>query len=215
MITDKSITEYSIRYTTPEDDVLSRLYRETHLTTVYPNMLSGPLQGRLLEFISRMIKPDRILEIGTFTGYSAIFMARGLAPGGMLHTIDINDELSETALHYFREAGIQNSVKLHVGNALDIIPRLNEIFDLVYIDADKEEYISYYELVLPKVKDGGFILADNVLWGGKVLPGSADHERETVSIRKFNDHILNDRRVEKLMLPFRDGIYMLYKLAAV
>ncbi len=212
MMTDKNIIDYSIRHTS-SDDVLERLYRETHLTTVYPNMLSGPLQGKLLEFISRMIKPGRILEIGTFTGYSAICLARGLAPGGMLHTIDINDEITDTANRYFSEAGLQNSVKLHIGNALDIIPGLNETFDLVFIDADKEEYIRYYELVLPKVKTGGLILADNVLWGGKVLPGKTDHERETVSIRKFNEHILNDRRVEKLMLPFRDGLYLLYKLA--
>ncbi|HEX2395246.1 MAG TPA: O-methyltransferase [Bacteroidales bacterium] len=212
MITDKNITEYAIKFSTPEDDVLQRLYRETHLTTVYPNMLSGPLQGRLLEFISRMMKPLRILEIGTFTGYSAIFLARGLAPGGVLHTIDINDELSETANRYFKEAGVDHSVVLHVGDALDIIPGINEAFDLVFIDADKEEYIRYYELVFPKVKPGGFILVDNVLWGGKVLPDNRDSDKETMSIREFNNLVLNDSRVEKLMLPFRDGIYLLYKL---
>lgn len=212
MITDKNITEYAIKFSTPEDDVLQRLYRETHLTTVYPNMLSGPLQGRLLEFISRMIKPLKILEIGTFTGYSAIFLSRGLAPGGVLHTIDINDELAETANRYFKEAGVGNSVILHVGDALDIIPGLNESFDLVFIDADKEEYIRYYELVLPKVRQGGFILVDNVLWGGKVLPGNKDNDKETISIREFNNMVLNDPRVDKLMLPFRDGIYLLYKL---
>lgn len=206
------ITEYALKYTTPEDDVLNRLNRETHLTTVYPRMLSGPLQGKLLEFISRMMQPSKILEIGTFTGYSAICLARGLAPGGTLHTIDINDELSETALRYFKDAGLEKSIVLHTGNALDLIPRLNEVFDLAFIDADKEEYIRYYELVFPKIKTGGFILVDNVLWGGKVLPGCRDTDRETISIRKFNDFVLKDRRVEKMMLPFRDGIYLLYKV---
>jgi len=212
MIRDtKNITDYVLKYTTPEDDVLHRLYRETHLTTVYPNMLSGPLQGKLLEFISRMIKPVRILEIGTFTGYSAICMARGLAPGGLLHTIDINDELSETALRYFRDAGLEKSIILHNGDALEIIPDLDEIFDLVFIDADKEEYIPYYEMVFPKVKTGGFILVDNVLWGGKVLPGCRDTDKETLSIREFNNFVQKDARVEKIMLPLRDGIYLLYK----
>jgi len=211
IIDTKNITDYSIKYTTPEDDVLQKLYRETHLTTVYPRMLSGPLQGKLLEFISRMMKPSRILEIGTFTGYSAICLARGLAPGGILHTIDINDELAETALRYFREAGLENSIVLHSGDALDIIPGLNEIFDLVFIDGDKEEYIRYYELVIPKVRAGGFVIVDNVLWSGKVLPDCRETDKETISIREFNDLVAGDDRVVKMMLPFRDGIYLLYK----
>jgi len=211
IIDTKNITDYSIKYTTPEDDVLQKLYRETHLTTVYPRMLSGPLQGKLLEFISRMMKPSRILEIGTFTGYSAICLARGLAPGGILHTIDINDELAETALRYFREAGLENSIVLHSGDALDIIPGLNEIFDLVFIDGDKEEYIRYYELVIPKVRAGGFVIVDNVLWSGKVLPDCSETDTETISIREFNDLVAGDDRVVKMMLPFRDGIYLLYK----
>lgn len=212
MINPPAITDYAIKHTTPEDEVLHRLYRETHLTTVYPNMLSGPLQGKLLEFISRMMKPSRILEIGTFTGYSAICLAKGLAPGGILHTIDINDELSDTALKFIREAGLEERIILHTGDALEIIPQLKDTFDLVFIDADKEEYIRYYQLVFPKVRRGGFIIADNVLWGGKVLPESRDSEKETVSIREFNAFILSDSKVEKMMLPFRDGIYLLYKV---
>jgi predicted O-methyltransferase YrrM len=175
-------------------------------------MLSGPLQGKLLELISRMIKPGRILEIGTFTGYSAICLARGLAPGGILHTIEINDEITETARRYFTEAGLEKSIKIHSGNALKVIPGLTDVFDLIFIDADKEEYIGYYEQVFPKLRIGGFILVDNVLWGGKVLPDCRDTDKETLSIRKFNDFIMKDMRIEKMMLPFRDGIYLLYKV---
>ena len=208
----EKINDYVLRYSSHEDEVLSRLNRETHLTTVYPRMLSGPLQGKVLEFISRMIKPQRILEIGTFTGYSAICMARGLAEGGMLHTIDINDEMAEIALRYFRMAQLENSIVLHCGNALDIIPTLDDEFDLAFIDGDKEEYIGYYERTLAKLKTGGFILVDNVLWSGKVLPDSGDADKETVSIREFNDFIAKDDRIEKVLLPFRDGIYLIRKL---
>jgi caffeoyl-CoA O-methyltransferase len=206
------ITEYALLHTTPEDEVLYQLYRETNLTTVYPHMLSGRLQGKLLEFISKMIRPERILEIGTFTGYSAICMARGLAKNGLLHTIDINDELKDMACRYFTMAGLDKKIVMHTGNACDIIPQLQESFDLVFIDADKEEYLQYYELSFPKVRTGGFILADNVLWGGKALPSSTDHNKETRGVREFNTFVKDDNRVEKLFLPFRDGIYILQKI---
>src|SRR5512133_188642 len=207
----QKLNDYIIDFSTREDDVLYRLNRETHLTTVYPRMLSGPLQGKFLEFISRMMKPSMILEIGTFTGYSAICLARGLSETGVLHTIDINDELAATALKYFKLAGLEHKIVLHNGNAIDVIPRINETFDLVFIDGDKEQYLEYYETVLPALKPGGFILVDNVLWSGKVLPGNQDNDKETVCIREFNNFIRNDDRVEKLLLPFRDGIYLLFK----
>jgi caffeoyl-CoA O-methyltransferase len=208
------ITQYALEHTSPEDDILHRLYRETNLTTVYPHMLSGPLQGKFLELVSKMIRPSGILEIGTFTGYSAICLARGLNSEGLLHTIDINDELAEVALKYFKLAGLENKIILHTGDAIEIIPKLDEWFDLVFLDGDKEQYVQYYELVFPCLKIGGFILADNVLWGGKVLPGSTDHDKETRGIREFNAHIKDDNRVEKLLLPFRDGIYILRKVGS-
>jgi caffeoyl-CoA O-methyltransferase len=208
----QKINEYVHDYSSPEDEILLQLNRETHLTSVYPRMLSGPLQGKLLEMISRMIKPSRILEIGTFTGYSAICLARGLSEGGILHTIDINDELAETSLRYFKLAGLENIIKLHNGDACEIIPSLQEKFDLVFIDGDKEQYMRYYEEVLPKLAPGGFILVDNVLWSGKVLPDCRDNDKETACIRDFNNFVKNDNRVDKLLLPFRDGIYMLRKV---
>jgi predicted O-methyltransferase YrrM len=207
-----NIADYARQHSTPEDTILHALYRETHLTTVYPRMLSGHLQGTLLNLISQMIKPSRILEIGTFTGYSAICMARGLAKGGILHTIDINDELAEIANRYFKLAGLEQSIVLHNGDALNIIPKLNEVFDLVFVDGDKEQYIRYYELVMPKLRKGGIILVDNVLWSGKVLAESPDKDKETESIREFNSMIAGDSRVEKLLLPFRDGIFIIRKL---
>jgi caffeoyl-CoA O-methyltransferase len=206
------IMDYANAHTTAEDDILTSLYRETNLKTVYPRMLSGHMQGKFLEFVSHMIKPSRILEIGTFTGYSAICMARGLADGGLLHTIDINDELADLALKYFTMAGLKEKIIPHTGDAREIIPALEDLFDLVFIDGDKEQYLQYYEPALKKLRKGGFILADNVLWSGKVLPGAKDHDKETKGISDFNAFVLTDPRVEKLLLPFRDGIFMLHKI---
>jgi predicted O-methyltransferase YrrM len=174
-------------------------------------MISGHLQGRLLEMISRMIQPFRILEVGTFTGYSAICLARGLAEGGMLHTIDINDELAEMALKYFNLAGLGQKITLHTGDARKIIPGIQEQFDLVFIDGDKEQYPEYYAASMMKLKTGGFLVADNVLWGGKVLTGYRD--RETIGIREFNRIVAADPSVEKLLLPFRDGLFIIHKIS--
>jgi len=207
------VMDYASRHTTAEDEILYRLYCETNLKTVYPRMLAGHMQGKLLEFISHMMKPSRILEIGTFTGYSAICLARGLASDGLLHTIDINDELAEMSLKYFRLAGLQDKIILHNGDACVVIPQLDEWFDLVFIDGDKEQYVQYYKLAFNRLNKGGFLLADNVLWGGKVLPGSSDHDKETRGIRDFNAFVMNDHRVERLFLPFRDGIFFLRKIS--
>ncbi|MBN2813246.1 MAG: O-methyltransferase [Bacteroidales bacterium] len=212
MSAEDAVSEYAIQHTSPEDDVLHRLYRETNLTTVYPRMLSGHLQGKLLEFISRMIKPSRILEIGTFTGYSAICLAKGLTPEGVLHTIDINDELSDTALRYFTLAGMESKIFMHCGDARQVIQGLSEMFDLIFIDGDKEQYTDYYELALAKLNIGGFLLADNVLWGGKVTAEIVRTDKEAEGIRAFNELVAKDTRVEKLFLPFRDGLYILQKL---
>lgn len=205
--------EYALQHTTAEDEVLKRLYRETNLKTVYPHMLSGHMQGKLLEIISYMIRPSRILEIGTFTGYSAICLAKGLPEKGLLHTIDINDELTDMALKYFRLAGLSEKIIFHAGDAIEIIPALEDYFDLVFIDGDKEQYLQYYVQVMKKLKRNGFILADNVLWGGKVLPGYSGHDKETAGISDFNRFVAADPRVEKILLPFRDGLYILRKIA--
>jgi predicted O-methyltransferase YrrM len=209
---DDPIIEYAIQHSTAEDEVLANLSRETHLHTVYPNMLSGPLQGRLLEMISCLLRPLRILEIGTFTGYSGICLARGLANGGFLHTIDINDETSSIARRYFNLAGVAGNIVMHTGYALDIIPGLNEVFDLIFIDADKEQYVSYYQAAFPKLKTGGFMLADNVLWGGKVLQAIKHPDKETKGILDFNQYVSGDVRVDKVLIPLRDGLYLIRKL---
>jgi predicted O-methyltransferase YrrM len=203
--------EYLLQHTTPEDDILYKLNRHTHLTSLQPRMLSGPIQGKLLEMISRMIAPQRILEIGTYTGYSAICLAKGLTDNGHLHTIDINDEICDTALEFFRLADMASKITLHIGSALDIIPMLNEEFDLVLIDGDKRQYPRYLELVLPKVKTNGYILADNVIWGGKVLLNEPD-DAYTKGVMHFNDLVANHNGLEQVLLPLRDGLMLIRKL---
>jgi predicted O-methyltransferase YrrM len=205
------IQEYAEAHSTPENEILYRLNRETHLKTVYPNMLSGPLQGKFLEFISRMVNPMRILEIGTFTGYSAICLARGLKQGGHLHTIESNRELHEISARFIEESGFSESIVQHFGDALEIIPSLPYNFDLVFIDAAKELYPDFYHLVLGKVPHGGYILADNVLWSGKVLQPLETLDRETAGIWQFNEIVRNDPHVEVVMLPIRDGISVIRK----
>jgi caffeoyl-CoA O-methyltransferase len=206
------ISAYIESHTTPEDQVLARLYRETHLKAINPRMLSGAVQGKLLEFISRMIKPACILEIGTFTGYSAICLARGLAPGGKLITIEKNDELNHFPLRYFKEAGLTDRIELINGDALKIIPSLPYTFDLVYIDGEKTEYVQYFQLLIDRINQGGFLLADNVLWSGKVVEEPDKSDMETRSIIEFNNYIKEDRRVENCILPLRDGISIIRKL---
>jgi len=212
-VNDDAINEYARQHSSPEDEVLAALNRETHLRTVYPNMLSGPLQGKFLEMVSHLLAPRRILEIGTFTGYSSICMARGLAEGGLLHTIDINDETMVIAKKYIHLAALDDKIILHTGKAIDIITNIQEIFDLVFIDADKPEYISYYNAVFKKLRVGGVILADNVLWGGKVLNENKYPDRETKGILDFNKFVSEDVRVEKVMIPLRDGLLMIRKVS--
>ncbi|KPL13650.1 MAG: methyltransferase [Bacteroides sp. SM23_62] len=209
---DARLEQYILDHTSPEDPVLAELNRETWVRTVHPQMLAGHMQGKLLEMISCMIRPERILEIGTFTGYSSICLAKGLAEGGKLITIERDDEITAIAKQYISRSGLAGSITLLTGDARDIIPDLEDQYNLVYLDAEKDEYLDYYELVLPKVTAGGFILADNVLWGGKVIeePESGDHF--TGGILAFNEHIRLDKRVEQVILPVRDGIMLIKKL---
>ncbi|HOU02960.1 MAG: methyltransferase [Bacteroidales bacterium] len=205
---DKRIEKYIIDHSSPEDPVLEELYRQTHIKFVNPNMSTGYLQGRFLEFMSRMIKPSNILEIGTFTGYSAICLAKGLAEGGKLTTIEINDELREFAHEYFRKAGLDNRIIQLTGRAQDIIPELDQIFDLVYIDGDKREYNEYYNICLRKTRPGSFIIADNVLWGDKVLDKNTK-DPQSKGIIEFNELIRSQKNIEKIILPIRDGLMII------
>ncbi len=210
-ITNPEFENYAETHSTPESELLHRLYRETNLKTMYPRMMSGQLQGNFLRMVSRMMRPDRILEIGTFTGYSAINLAMGLNGNGKLHTIDSNAESVEIARKYFREAGLEDRIVAHVGNALEILNTINDTFDLVFIDADKENYLNYYETIFERVRPGGVIMADNTLWGGKVV--DADHaDHETRGVIRFNNAVHADPRVEHVLLPVRDGIMMINKL---
>ena len=206
-----NIEEYILNHSDDEDPLLAELNRETNLKILRPRMLSGHLQGKILEMISKMIRPERILEVGTYTSYSAICLAKGLMEDGILHTIEINDELEEIITKYIQKSGFQNQINVHFGNALEIIPTLNEKFDLVFIDGDKREYLAYYELVLNYLKPEGFILADNVLWSGKVIELETPDDEYTKGIFDFNDFLKTDNRVEKVILPLRDGLTLIRK----
>ena len=204
------LEKYAEEHTTPELPVLTSLNRETHLSQVYPRMLSGHLQGTLLRLISIMLKPLRILEIGTFTGYSAICLASGMRDKGILHTIDADPELREIIIRYIGEAGLIGKVILHTGEALEVIPELDETWDLVFIDADKPNYLTYYKMVFDRVRKGGIILADNALWDGKVL-NPVTRSKDTKGIIEFNEFVQKDERVENLLLPVRDGLMIIRK----
>ncbi len=202
---------YASAFSSTEEDLLARLSRDTHFVSTTPGMLSGNMQGLLLRMISQMLNPLSVVEIGTFTGYSAICLAQGLRPDGVLHTIDNNPEVAHIADKYFRESGFNHQIVQHSGNALEVLTALPGPFDLAFIDADKENYVNYYEAVLPKIRQGGFILADNVLWYGKVLNPAALSDKETKGIVEFNLHVHNDSRIEHLLLPVRDGLMMIRK----
>jgi len=208
---EKNIERYILDHIEPEDPVLQELNRETHLNVLGARMLSGHLQGQVLALFSKMIQPERILELGTFTGYSAICLAKGLSENGKLITIEIDDELEDLAQKYFVKAGLQKKIVQVIGSALEIIPSLNETFDLVFLDADKREYVAYYNLVFGIVRTGGYIIADNTLWSGKVLHPPAPGDEQTRGITAFNEAIKNDSRVEKVILPLRDGMTIIRK----
>ncbi len=207
------ISEETERYcelhSSAEPSFLSALNRETHLTQVYPRMISGPMQGLFLRFLCNIISPQKVLEIGTFTGYSTINLAMGCQ--GQVHTIEVNPELETIIRKYLKESGVEDRVHLHFGEALNIIPTLAETWDLVYIDADKPNYLAYYRMVFPLVRKGGWIIADNALWDGKVI-SAGKKDKETLGIIEYNEFVQKDDRVENLLLPFRDGIMMARKI---
>lgn len=207
---DKAVEEYSLQHSQPESSVLAKLNRETNAKVLMPRMLSGHMQGNFLSMISHMVKPKRILEIGTYTGYSGICLAQGLTDDGKLFTIDVNEELEKMVRDFFAEAGITSKTEYIIGNAVEIIPTLNEQFDLVFIDADKKNYSAYYDLVFDKVRPGGFIIADNVLWSGKVI-STEKMDTDTKAMDDYNKKIHDDNRVEHMLLPLRDGLMMARK----
>ena len=206
---DTKLEEYVAKHSEEEPKLLEELARETHLKVLQPRMLSGAYQGRLLALLSKLIAPKRILEIGTYTGYSALCLAEGLQADGQIDTIDIDEELEQIQKKYFKAAGVENQIVQHLCNAAEIIPTIEGQFDLVFIDADKEQYPLYFDLIVDRVPSGGLIIADNVLWSGKVLKEGNDEA--TNSLKIFNQKVVDDTRVETLLLPVRDGLTLLRK----
>ena len=205
------MNNYILNHIDEESELLARLNRDTHVNLLQPRMLSGHLQGRILKMFCRMLRPEKILEIGTYTGYATLCMAEALSDTGIIHTIEIDDELEDFILKYFNQSEDKDKIKLHIGDALKIIPELNETFDLVFIDADKRLYSEYYDLVFDKVRQGGMIIADNTLWDGKVLETPHPSDKQTIGIQQFNDKIAKDKRIEKVIIPLRDGITLMIK----
>lgn len=209
---DEKLSKYAEKHTTPENELIKSLNRDTHANVLAPRMLSGHLQGRLLSLFSKMIQPKAILEIGTYTGYASLCLAEGLTKDGILHTIDINEELEIRIQKYFNQSTYKNQIKLHIGNALEIIPAINQKFDLVFIDADKENYSKYYDLLIDQMPSGGIIMADNVLWSGKVInQEDINTDNDTRELDHFNAKVQSDPRVENILIPVRDGIMVARK----
>ncbi|WP_321368408.1 O-methyltransferase [uncultured Draconibacterium sp.] len=207
----KALHQYILNHIDEEDLVLTELDRETNLKVLGARMISGHLQGQVLTMLAKMIRPKTILELGTFTGYSAICLAKGLPEDGKLITIEIDDELESLATKYFEKAGVAHLVEQKIGAATEIIPVLEESFDLVFIDADKREYVQYYELLIDRLKSGAYFIADNTLWNGKVLDKPRHDDAQTIGIFEFNKLVKNDERVEKVILPLRDGMTVIRK----
>ncbi|MCW8898038.1 MAG: O-methyltransferase [Flavobacteriales bacterium] len=207
----ESISKYVEKYSEQESELLQELNHETWEKILTPRMLSGHLQGRVLSMLSHMIQPENILEIGTYTGYSALCLAEGLKENGSIDTIDINEELESFARKYFDKAGLSNTIKQHIGNALDIIPTLNKKYDIVFIDADKSNYINYYNLVFEMVNPGGYIIADNVLWSGKVTEPIETMDEDTKTLVDYAQHLAKDNRVQQIIFPIRDGLMIARK----
>ena len=211
-----TLQEYIEEYSSPEPELLARITRDTHLHVLNPHMLSGQIQGEVLRMLSRMVRPKRVLELGTFTGYSALCLAEGLDADGELITIEHNDELEETILHNLSQSELCQRIRLLIGDAKEILATMSAqregLFDMVFIDADKREYSTYYDLVFPMVKTGGFILADNTLWDGHIIDPAYDRDKQTQGLRAFNAKVKDDPRVSQVILPLRDGLTIIYKM---
>lgn len=207
-----SLFDYVVKHSQAEPSLLTELTRETHLKVLQPRMLSGPLQGRFLSILSKLISPKRILEIGTFTGYATLCLAEGLPKDGRIDTLDINEELTDFQRSFFDRSPWGNQIYQHTGNALELIPSLNHSYDLIFIDADKKNYLKYLELVLPKLHSGGLLLSDNVLWSGKVLEETQKKDEDTRVLKEFNMLLSSHTELETVMLPLRDGLTISRKI---
>ena len=203
---------YILNHIDEEGEHLAELYRKAHIQLVRPRMLAGHLQGRILKMLVRMHRPQRILEIGTYTGYATLCLAEGLPEGGEIHTVEIDDEMEDFIRKQFSQSKLKDKIRLHIGDAKEIIPNLDGMFDMVYIDGDKREYCDYYDLVFDRIRSGGVILADNTLWNGKVLEKPDSNDKQTLGIVRFNEMIKQDKRIEKIIFPLRDGLTVIFKL---
>mgnify|MGYP001775476035 FL=1 len=212
MTATETTDDYILAHITPEDDYLHRLWRATHTQLLYPRMASGHLQGCLLTMLTRLIAPRCVLEIGTFSGYSALCMAKGMAPGGVVHTFEVNDEQEEFTRPWLEGSPYPARVEMHIGDVLELLPAMDLTFDMAFIDGNKRQYCDYYELVMSRLRPGGYILADNTLWDGHVADPAYDHDAQTLGIRRFNDRVAEDGRVEKVILPLRDGLTLIRRI---
>lgn len=212
MTATETTDDYILAHITPEDDYLHRLWRATHTQLLYPRMASGHLQGCLLTMLTRLIAPRCVLEIGTFSGYSALCMAKAMAPGGVVHTFEVNDEQEEFTRPWLEGSPYPARVQMHIGDVLELLPAMDLTFDMAFIDGNKRQYCDYYELVMSRLRPGGYILADNTLWDGHVADPAYDHDAQTLGIRRFNDRVAEDGRVEKVILPLRDGLTLIRRI---
>lgn len=208
---DSGIEQYILSHIDDEGDLLKQLNRDAHVNLLKPRMLSGHLQGRMLKMFCRMMRPKYILELGTYTAYATLCLAEGASDDAEIHTIEVNDELEDFILKYLHKTKLKDKIHLHLGDAMEIIPQIDRMFDLVFIDANKRHYIEYYNLIFDKVRSGGLIIADNTLWDGHVLEVAKPSDKQTIGIQEFNDLIAKDDRVEKVILPVRDGLTMIWK----
>jgi predicted O-methyltransferase YrrM len=208
---DEAIENYILSHIDGEGELLEQLNRDAHVNLLKPRMLSGHLQGRMLKMFCRMIQPKYILEIGTYTAYATLCMAEGAADDAEIHTVEVNDELEDFIMKYLHKTKLKGKIHLHIGDAMEIIPKIGRIFDLVFIDANKRHYIEYYNLIFDKVRPGGLIIADNTLWDGHVLEKPKPSDKQTIGIQQFNDMLAKDDRVEKVILPVRDGLTLIWK----
>lgn len=211
VIKQDALNEYILNHIDKEPELLKRLNRDAHTNLLHPRMISGHLQGRMLKMFCRMLQPKYILELGTYTGYSTICLAEGAIDDAEIHTIEVFDELEDFILKYLHQSKLKDKIHLHLGDALEIIPTLEHTFDLVFIDANKRTYVEYYDAIFPKVRKGGLIIADNTLWDGKILDNPKPSDKQTIGLQAFNDMIAKDERVEKVILPIRDGLTLIWK----
>jgi len=203
---------YILNHIDEENDQLAELYRKANIRLLRPRMLAGHLQGRILKMLARIHRPQRILEIGTYTGYATLCLAEGLPEGGEIHTVEIDDEMEDFSRETFEQSPLKDKIRLYIGDVMDVLPRIDGLFDMVYIDGDKRDYCDYYDLAFDRVRSGGIILADNTLWNGKVLEPLHSNDKQTLGIVRFNEMIKQDKRIEKIILPLRDGLTVIYKL---